>query len=325
MKDQFKNYNPLISIVCPVYNEENYIDGLLSFLVHVDPVEKEIFFIDGGSTDKTVEKIKHFAEKHKGIFLIHNPDKFVPYALNLAIPKCTGDSIVRLDAHCKYNQDYFLKIQEVFERTGADIVGGPTRTAFHTITQQAIGYAISTPFGVGNSRVHQVDFEGETDSVTFGAWRRDLFKDTGLFDTLLKRNQDDEFHYRAKSLGKRIYQSPEIKLYYYPRSSLSSLFSQYFQYGYYKPLVLKKVKSEIKIRHLAPSFFVIYVLASPFLWWVHPATEMPLLFYVLALLFFAVGNKLSFHGKLICLAVYPVIHFAYGLGFIKGLIYPPKK
>lgn len=315
----------MISIVCPVYNEEKYIDGLMSFLLFVDQVEKEIFLIDGGSTDKTVEKIKHFAEKHESIFLLHNPDQYVPYALNLAIPKCTGDVIVRLDAHCEYDEDYFLKILEVFERTGADIVGGPTRTAFHTITQQAVGYAISTPFGVGNSRVHQLDFEGETDSVTFGAWRKDLFTDTGLFDTRLKRNQDDEFHYRAKSLGKKIYQSPEIKLYYYPRSGLSSLFRQYLQYGYYKPLVLKKIKSEIKLRHLVPSLFVIYLLASPVLLWVHPVTGIFLVLYLLALLFFSFRNDLSFRGKLICMAAYPIIHVAYGLGFIKGLIYPPKK
>lgn len=315
----------MISIICPVYNEEKYIDALLSFLVSAEPVEKELFFIDGGSTDRTVVKIQQYVDIHKGIFILHNPDQYVPFALNLAIPKCSGDVIVRLDAHCKYAKDYFIKILEVFERTGADIVGGPTRTAYHTTIQQAIGYVISTPFGVGNSRVHQFEYEGETDSVTFGAWRKEIFNDTGLFDTRLKRNQDDEFHYRAKSLGKKIYQSPEIRLYYYPRSSLSALFMQYLQYGYYKPLVLKKIKSEIKFRHLVPSLFVAYFIAFPLLIWLHPTFGLPLLLYIFLLLFFSFKNDLSLRGKLVCLAAFSIIHFSYGLGFLRGLIYPPNK
>ncbi len=314
----------MISIICPVYNEEKYIDALLTFLVLAEPVEKELFFIDGGSTDRTVAKIQHYANNVKGIFILHNPDQYVPFALNLAIPKCSGDVIVRLDAHCKYADDYFLKILEVFERTGADIVGGPTRTAYHSVIQQAIGYVISTPFGVGNSRVHQFEYEGETDSVTFGAWRKEIFNDTGLFDTRLKRNQDDEFHYRAKSIGKRIYQSPDIRLYYYPRASLSALFKQYLQYGYYKPLVIKKIKSEIKFRHLAPSLFVAYFIFFPLLFWIHPTFGIPMLLYMLLLLIFSFKNNLSLRGKLVCLATFPIIHFSYGLGFLRGLFFPPK-
>lgn len=43
-------------------------------------------------------------------------------------------------------------------------------------------------------------------------------------------------------------------------------FSQFFQYGLFKPLVLQKVKSEFKFRHIIPSIFVLYVLLLP-LWY----------------------------------------------------------
>lgn len=314
----------MISIVCPVYNEEKYISGLLDYLVNVEPLEKEIFFIDGGSKDNTVAMIREAAAKNSGLHLLFNPKRYVPFALNLAIPQCKGDVIVRLDAHCTYANDYFLKILEVFDKTGADIVGGPTRTGYHTPVQQAVGYAISSRFGVGGSRVHQVNYAGESDSVTFGAWRKEIFSKTGLFDTRLKRNQDDEFHYRAKSLGKKIYQSPEIKLYYYPRSTVRSLFEQYFQYGNYKPLVLQKIKSEIKLRHVVPSIFVLYLIFIPVLIWIHPSLAAFLFLYIICLLFFSFRNAMPVKTKLLCLLVYPTLHIAYGLGFIKGLIFPPK-
>lgn len=314
----------MISIVCPVYNEENYISGLLDYLASVQPLEKEIFFIDGGSKDSTVAIIKQATTKHPGIHLLFNPNRYVPFALNLAIPECRGNIIVRLDAHCTYAEDYFLKVLEVFDKSGADIVGGPTRTAYHNHVQQAVGYAISSRFGVGGSRVHQVNYEGESDSVTFGAWRREIFKDTGLFDTRLKRNQDDEFHYRAKSLGKRIYQSPEIKLYYFPRSTIRSLFEQYFQYGNYKPLVLQKIKSEIKLRHVIPSLFVLYLIFMPVLVLIHQSFAAFLFLYIIFLFFFSFRNAMPIKAKLLCLLVYPTLHVAYGLGFIKGLFFPPE-
>ena len=54
-----------------------------------------------------------------------NPNKYVPFALNIGIQNSKGDPIIRLDAHTVYSKDYCTKILEVFEETNADIVGGP--------------------------------------------------------------------------------------------------------------------------------------------------------------------------------------------------------
>lgn len=315
----------MISVVCPVVNESEYLEQLFGFLIKSRAYWDEIFFIDGGSIDDTKEKIKRFAGQTDGVSLLDNLERYVPFALNQAIPKCSQEIIVRLDAHCSYNDDYFLKILETFDRTGADIVGGPTRTAFFDAWQESIGFAISTPFGVGNSKVHQLDYEGPTDSVTFGAWKREVFAKVGLFDVELRRNQDDEFHYRAKSKGLTIYQSPEIKLYYYPRSNLSSLFKQYYEYGKYKPLVLHKVKSEIKMRHLIPSLFVIYLIAGMFLMTTFPLVAVPAVLYIAGLISFSFHNSLPFSNKLRLLIIYPVIHSAYGIGVLRGVIFPRLK
>ncbi len=225
--------------------------------------------------DNTVSITLRYAEQFPQIQLLRNPQRVVPYALNLAIVNAKADVIVRLDAHTKYSADYFERIIETFADTDADIVGGPTRTAFESNFQEAVGIAISNPFGIGNSKVHDCNYRGYTDSVTFGAWKKKIFSKIGLFDTDLMRNQDDEFHYRAKSAGFRIFQNPDIELFYYPRNSLKGLIRQYYQYGLYKPLVLRKVKSEIKIRHLVPAIFVLYAItvfpvAAFFSWYIIP-------------------------------------------------------
>jgi GT2 family glycosyltransferase len=190
--------------------------------------------------------------------------------------------------------------------------------------QNAIGYATSTMFGVGNSSFHFENFEGFTDSVYLGAWKKKIFEKTGLFDTSFKRNQDDEFHYRSKSMGFTVYQDPTIKLYYHPRKNLKLLFKQYYQYGFYKPMVLKKVKSAINLRHIIPSLFVIYLATLPFfllggLYFM----ALPFLAYLLSAIGFALASKRNLKEIFIIPAIYITLHIAYGAGFIAGLSMKP--
>lgn len=310
----------IVSVVCPTLNEEKYVGKVIDFFQNSQPADKEIFFIDGGSTDKTIAIIEDRQKTDNRIHLLHNPDKIVPFALNIAIPQTKGRYIVRLDAHCEYDIDYFKNILETFGRVDADIVGGPTLTTSRNPFQEAVAYIFNTPLGMGDSSVHQPDYEGYTDSVTFGAWKKEIFEKTGLFDTRLKRNQDDEFHYRAKSLGFKLYQSPTIKLYYFPRSNVKGLFKQYYQFGLYKPMVLKKIKTEIKLRHLIPSLFVLYLVGCLVLACKFPVVLVPLLLYLLLAIYYSLKAKTSsFIVHLYIAIAYPTVHIAYGTGFLLGL------
>ncbi len=313
----------MLTLICPVFNEEKYIQNILNFFLESQPNEKEILFIDGGSTDNTIQTIKSAITENSNIRLLFNQDKYVPFALNLGIKNSTGDPIIRLDAHTIYPTDYCLRILEVFQETQADIVGGPMIKSGESLFQRAVAYYTSTSFAVGGSKIHKTDYSGPSDHVYLGAWKRDIFKDIGYFDERLIRNQDDEFHYRAKSKGKNIFLSEKIKSLYFPRNSIKKLFSQYFQYGLFKPLVIRKVKSEIKIRHLIPSLFVLYLITFPF-WYKYKFLSMMFFTYFLIVAIFAYKSQLSLKLKMISLVIYPTIHIAYGLGFLIGLLSSKK-
>lgn len=311
---------PVISVVCPVLNEITYINQLIAFYKNALPADKEIFFVDGGSTDGTIEALKEWEMKTRDIHLLINENKYVPFALNMAIEKCKGNIIVRLDAHTVYAEDYFVQIVNTFANTDADIVGGPMRAAYHTSLQAAVAYCTSSVFGVGNSKFHDQHFEGYTDSVYLGAWKHEIFSFTGMFDTEMLRNQDDEFHYRAQSLGYKIYLNPRIKSTYYPRKSYRSLFTQYFQYGLFKPTVLRKVKAGFQWRHIIPALFVIYlVLLLPLLIIAGPVMLLPLALYFLLAVFFS-SRQITSAGDFINRPfVFFTLHFAYGSGFCLGM------
>ena len=124
--------------------------------------------------------------------------------------------------------------------------------------------------------------------------------------------------YRLNSMGKKVFLNPAIKFWYCPRHSFWGLFKQYFQYGYYKPLVLKKVKSGIKLRHLIPPLFVLYVLSLPLIK-INNFKFILLIIYLPALIFNSLITQGNIKVKILSLLVYPTIHLSYGLGFLIGL------
>jgi succinoglycan biosynthesis protein ExoA len=308
----------MISVVCPVYNEEQYIGDVLDFFTTAKPADKEMIIVDGGSTDRTIGIISAWMKKYPSIHLIHNPDKFVPFALNKAILMAKGDVIVRLDAHTKYAPDYLEKIIEAFQKSGAPIVGGPMRAQGNTNFQKAVSYVTSSVFGIGNSQFHFESFEGFSDSVYLGAWKSDVFTSVGGFDEEMLRNQDDEFHYRAGKYGLKIYQDPAIQSTYFPRNDYTSLYNQYFEYGLFKPLVLKKVSAGFQLRHLIPAIFVSYLVLFP-LCMFFPWMMLFLFAYLIINILFTVKSRLPFSVMKHIVLIYPVLHIAYGLGFIAGL------
>ena len=92
----------IVSVVMPVYNEEKYIEKCVDSLLLQDyPMDNiEWIFVDGCSKDRTVELLNQYAEKYPELIRVYsNPDKIVPYAMNIGIAASKGKYIVRLDAH----------------------------------------------------------------------------------------------------------------------------------------------------------------------------------------------------------------------------------
>lgn len=314
---------PVISILCPVLNEEAYLDGLAAGFLAGDGLEKEIFFLDAGSTDGTRRKIEELQQKHPNIFLVDNPQKYVSFGFNKAFPQTRGKYIAFLGAHAHYPDTYFANAVKYLDSGECDAVGGPLEQKGKTAMGRAIAWCMSHKFGVGGTEFRTSAQKQYVQSVAFAIYKREVFEKAGLLDEQLLRNQDDELHYRLNAHGFKILMVPEMECSYYVRGTLRGLFKQYYGYGLFKPLVLKKVRSGIRLRHLIPAFFVLYFLSLPlaflYMWWL-----LPLALYLLLDLVFSFGNPLKMGSKLRCVLVFPALHVAYGLGFLLGLLKNPN-
>jgi succinoglycan biosynthesis protein ExoA len=318
---------PTVSVILPCRNEGDHIEACVSsiFGQQSAPGEIEIIVADGMSTDKTRDILERLSSQDDRLKVIDNPERIVSTGLNAAIAVARGKIIMRMDAHTEYANDYIRQCLAVRRETGADNVGGPARTIGEGYVQIVISAGYHSAFSVGGARFHDPDYEGYVDTVPYGCWRREVFNRVGLFDEGLIRNQDDEFNLRLKRAGGTIWQSPRIRSWYRPRGSLIALFRQYMQYGYWKVRVIQKHRWAASVRHLVPGcfVFVLLVLVPTSIWWPRAAWGwMGLLAtYVAANLLASTLTARLKGWKLLPLlpVVFACYHFAYGLGFLRGI------
>jgi glycosyltransferase involved in cell wall biosynthesis len=320
---------PFVSVVMPVRNEGQFIARSLGAVLQQDyPANRmEILVVDGMSTDGTREFVTRLQTKHNNLMLLNNPGRIAPTGLNVALRAAGGDVVVRVDGHCEIATDYVRSCIKHLEATGVEAVGGPLETVGATRIAAAIAVAMSSPFGVGGVAFRTVkDREMLVDTVAFPAYTRAAISKAGFFDEELVRNQDDEYSYRLRELGGRILLTPEIRSRYYSRSTLPFLWSQYFQYGYWKVRVMQKHVRLMQPRQFVPPAFVMVLLlsllASPFSGLGRLAFAFAFASYAVANLVAAllVSRKEGWRLLPYLPLVFSTLHVAYGAGFLTGLI-----
>lgn len=309
----------ILTVCVPVYNESRFIDRLISSLMNAAPDEKEIILIDGGSTDDTISKIKSWQKVYPQLRLVINDLKYVSHGFNKAYRDITSDYIALLGAHAAYPDNYFEKGVEILKSGLADAVGGTLKQDGRTEKGKIIAQCMSSKFGVGNTEFRTSREKKYVPSVAMAIYKKSVFESIGLLDEELIRNQDDEFHYRMNARGLKILMDPEMELTYFVRDDFASLWSQYYHYGLFKPLVLKKVNSGFRLRHIIPALFVLYIVAAPLLFLMSPVTALPLILYIMLALLFSIRISLKPKKLTQAFIAFTVLHISYGLGFIVGI------
>lgn len=316
-----------ISVVMPVYNEEKYIENCIESLLLQDYPKNlmEWIFVDGMSSDNTVKLIEKYKEKYpEMIKIMANPNKTVPYAMNIGIKEAKGKFIVRLDAHADYSKDYISKCVYYLETTDADNVGGVAETKSKGFVGNAIAKMLSSCFGVGNSDFRTNGESGYVDTVPFGAFRKEVFEKWGGYDERLTRNQDNEMNYRIRKNGGKVYLSSDIKLSYYCRDSIKGISNMALKNGMWNVITMKLCPGSMGLRHFIPLMFLLSIIVLPILSiFVHLfallfAIEM--CFYLLLDCYFSAKQADGIKEFLLLLILFPIFHITYGAGSLKGLL-----
>ncbi len=149
----------MVSIVIPVYNEEQALDQLIQrTLSSVESLDKpfELILIDDGSKDNSVEIIRHAATEHPdkimGIFLNKNYGQHS--AIMAGFAHVRGEFIVTLDADLQNPPEEIPNIIDEFEK-GHDVVGTIRKnrqdTFFRRYASKLVNKMVQKFTGVGMS------------------------------------------------------------------------------------------------------------------------------------------------------------------------------
>ena len=325
----------MLSVICPIYNEENYIDQFLDSLLRQDypKNDMEILLVDGMSNDKTRSIVENYTAQYPFIRLIDNPDKIVPCAMNRGIDAAKGDVIMRLDAHATYQPDYFSMLVNGLQRLKADNVGTVCKTDVLNKTPKtlAIREVLGNKFGVGNSTFRTgIEHEQKVETVPFGCWPREVFEKYGKYDVRLVRNQDIELNKRIIRGGGTIYILPDTYCTYLARETWKALAKNNYGNGKWNILTVYYTKtfSSLSMRHFIPLLFILSLIVPLLLacvWWPFAFISAASLLAYLGLLS-AVSLKLASSKHLnffYLLATFVVLHLSYGWGSLMGLLKLP--
>lgn len=114
-----------VSLVIPAYNEELNILPMVEKVRQIFsslPFEYEVIFIDDGSTDNTLNRIKEQAAIHPGIFFIELSRNFGhQFALKAGMDHANGDCLISLDCDLQHPPELIPRMIEKWEE-GYDIV-----------------------------------------------------------------------------------------------------------------------------------------------------------------------------------------------------------
>ena len=114
--------SPIVSVIIPVYNVEKYLDNCLRTLVSQTLSDIEIICVDDGSTDKSLEILKDYANRDSRITVLEQENSGAAVARNKGMKLAKGKYFSILDSDDYYELDMLEKLVNKAEATGVDTV-----------------------------------------------------------------------------------------------------------------------------------------------------------------------------------------------------------
>ena len=321
----------LVSVSISAYNEENYLPAIFESLVHQTYPHKqiEIVLINAMSTDRTRNLMNEFQEKYQHEFyaikIFDNPKKTLNTGLNLGFKYSDGDCYLKIDAHSHIPEDFIENNVDVIER-GERVCGGRRPTIVETDDELAKTLHIVEESALGSSiaNYRKGDESRYVDSVFQGMYHKDVIDKVGYFDEKLVRTEDNEFHYRIRKNGFKIWYDTSIESFQYIRPTYSKMLKQKYGNGYWIGLTSHVCRECLSLFHFVPGIFVSTLLATILISGISALPFFLLVsIYLLAIIGLSVFEIMThpFHiTRLLIPFMMISVHISYGIGTIRGWI-----
>lgn len=203
-----KDFNPLVSIVIPIYNGDNYMHEAIDSALNQTYKNIEVIVVNDGSIDDTErialsygDKIRYFSKENGG----------VATALNLAIQNAKGEYISWLSHDDVYYSDKINKqIKKLNELSDADRMDTILMSNYSLINEKS--ELVSASQFQNDHDINKLNYplypllKGIVHGCTL-LIPKHCFEDVGYFNALLKTTQDYDLWFKIFPKYKMIFMS----------------------------------------------------------------------------------------------------------------------
>lgn len=227
----------MISIIIPVYNSEDYLQGTLKSILNQTVKDFEVILVDDGSNDSSPQICKNFVEKYGNFTYVKNKKKGVSSARNYGVQLAKGEIIAFVDSDDLVEN---IMIENLLKAINKSDFAVGSYIRFDGCTSKKIR---TEPF-YGETKDFFQNIEGYIDSLTLQspwckAFRKRIIIDNKIkFPENMNFGEDAYFVYEYLKYAKTICAFDEI-IYSY-RVTNNGLCHSFKRYKYDVNLLLNK-------------------------------------------------------------------------------------
>ena len=256
-----EDFQPLVSVVVPAYNEGKVISRTIESLLASDYQNFEIIVVDDGSLDDTSQVVRENFGDHPKVKLYAKENGGKASALNYGWRRAKGEIIIALDADTIFPPQTVGALARRFADKDIGAIAGNAKVGnrINVVTKwQALEYVTS-------QNMDRRAFSS-LNCITVvpgsvGAWRREVLEKTGGFssDTLA---EDQDLTIQVRKLGYKIgYEETAIGLTEAP-DTLRGLAKQRFRWSFGTLQCMWKHKDAL----FQPKYGALGFMAMPNIW-----------------------------------------------------------
>ncbi len=217
-----------VSIVIPVYNAENTLQGCLNSILNLQYKGLEAIFVDDGSKDKSRKIILNYTERHpKKIKLLFQRHKGPSAARNKGWRNSKGGIIFFTDSDVIVSQDWIIKTLPYFEDKKVAAVGGGIEAfSLEGLSEKFEQYRRNKLYG------NKKRFTDTLPACNL-AVRRKVLEEINGFDESFRfaSSEDYDLCYRIRDRGYKIFYDPTIKVLHCHSQTWKGVFKRGFIHG----------------------------------------------------------------------------------------------
>ena len=117
-----KKEKPKVSIVVPIYNQENYLNQALYSLKKQTLTDIEFLCVNDGSTDGSLAILKEYADADKRFIIINKENTGYGHSLNVGIESASGEYIGILEPDDFIGSDMYRYLYKIAHEKKLDVI-----------------------------------------------------------------------------------------------------------------------------------------------------------------------------------------------------------